>query len=233
LCLKCVSEIHIKDRYRGHKPFFINLLNWVPACFSYAGQTAMRTLAILIAFTGAWFPAGATTLQQLGLGEMAQKSTAIARVRVIRANAVLRGTDVYTVYQFETLESLKSAAGGRTQEVAVPGGAAGGIRQVVAGAPSLRVGEEYVIFLWTSRSGWTQIIGLSQGVFAVEHVPAGDTLVTRAAAGEQMLDAAGRPVRDQALAMKWPELKAQVRQALRPAALPSGPLATNLPAGSR
>jgi hypothetical protein len=197
----------------------------------------MRTLAILIAFSGGLFPAGATTLQQLGLGEMAQKSTAIARVRVVRANAALRDGDVYTVYQFETLESLKSPAGGRTREVAVPGGAAGGIRQVVAGAPSLRVGEEYVIFLWTGRSGWTQIIGLSQGIFSVERSPAGDTVVTRSAAGERMLDAAGRPVRDQALAMKWPELKAQVRQALQAGALPSGSLPTdlptNLPAGSR
>jgi hypothetical protein len=193
----------------------------------------MRTLAILIAFTGAWFPAGATTLQQLGLGEMAQKSTAIARVRVMHANTAVRGGDVYTVYQFETLETLKAPGGGRIQEVAVPGGAAGGIRQVVEGAPLLKAGEEYVIFLWTSRSGWTQIIGLSQGLFAVEHGAGGETRVTRAGAGEQMLDAAGRPVRDQALAMPWAELKAQVRRALRPAVAQSNSRAASLPAGGR
>src|SRR5258708_22469310 len=127
----------------------------------------MRKLAILIAFTGALISASATTLQQLGFAEMAQKSTAIARVRVIRVCGVLRGTDVYTVYHFETLESLKATDDSRTTDVAVPGGVAGGIRQVVAGAPSLRVGNEYVLFLWTSRSGLTQIIGLSQGGFSV------------------------------------------------------------------
>jgi hypothetical protein len=176
----------------------------------------MRTLAILIAFTGAAFPGGATTLLQLGLGEMAQKSTAIARVRVVRANGVLRGSDVYTVYQLETLESLKAPASGSIQEVAVPGGVAGGVRQVVAGAPSLRVGDEYVLYLWTGRSGLTQVIGLSQGVFSVDRrTVVGDPIVTRAAAGERMLDQAGQPVRDEALVMKWSELKAQVQGALR------------------
>ena len=33
LCLKCVSEIHIKYLPRWYKPFFISLINWVPACF--------------------------------------------------------------------------------------------------------------------------------------------------------------------------------------------------------
>ena len=109
---------------------------------------------------------------------------------------------------------------------------------MVAGAPSLRVGNEYVLFLWTSRSGLTQIIGLSQGVFSVTPSPvgdaaAGDPLVTRAAAGERMLDTAGRPVRDQVLAMKWSELKSQVRQALRGADVRVVPLATNVSARNR
>src|SRR5258708_5694047 len=160
--------MHIKILSRWYKPFFISLINWVPACFfEERAKPGMRKLAILIAFTGASIPASATTLQQLGFAEMAQKSTAIARVRVIRVSGVLRGADVYTVYHFETLESLKAPVDGWTADVAVPGGAAGGIRQVVAGGPPLRGGNEYVLFLWTSRSGLTQIIGLSQGGFSV------------------------------------------------------------------
>jgi len=38
--------------------------------------------------------------------------------------------------------------------------------------------------------------------------------VTRAAAGEQMLDGVGRAVRDEALSMPWPELKKKTMQAL-------------------
>jgi hypothetical protein len=176
----------------------------------------MRALAIFVGLclASASVPAGATTLQQLSLGEMAQKSTAIVRAKVTGAVEVLRGTDVYTVYQLETFETVKAPNGIKPAEVAVPGGVAGGLRQIVPGVPQLRAGQEYVLFLWTSRSGLTQLMGMSQGLFTVERTTAGDIIVTRAAAGEQMLDGAGRAVRDEALSMPWPELKKKAMQAL-------------------
>ncbi|MEO8050117.1 MAG: hypothetical protein ABI833_06845 [Acidobacteriota bacterium] len=161
-------------------------------------------------------PAGATILQQLTLDEMAQKSTSIVRARVTGSHAVVRTGDVFTVYTLATLESLKPGRG--TREVAVPGGVTGGIRQVVAGAPLLRAGQEYVLFLWTRGSGLTQVIGMSQGLFRVEKTTSGDRRVSRGATGEQMLDAAGRTVRDEALSMSLPELKAKVFKALATAA---------------
>jgi len=176
----------------------------------------MRAPAIFVGLclASASVPAGATTLQQLSLGEMAQKSTAIVRAKVTGAVEVLRGTDVYTVYQLETLETVKAPNGIKPAEVAVPGGVAGGLRQIVPGVPVLRAGQEYVLFLWTSRSGLTQLMGMSQGLFTVERTTAGGVLVTRAAAGEQMLDGVGRAVRDEALSMPWPELKKKTMQAL-------------------
>jgi len=176
----------------------------------------MRALAIFVGLclASASVPAGATTLQQLSLGEMAQKSTAIVRAKVTGAVEVLRGTDVYTVYQLETFETVKAPNGIKPAEVAVPGGVAGGLRQIVPGVPVLRAGQEYILFLWTSRSGLTQLMGMSQGLFTVERTTAGDVIVTRAAAGEQMLDGAGRAVRDEALSMPWPELKKKTMQAL-------------------
>lgn len=85
---------------------------------------------------------------------------------------------------------------------------------MVAGAPTLRPGQEYVLFLWTSRSGLTQLTGMSQGLFSVERTTAGDPQASRAAAGEQMLDAAGHAVREEALSMPLTELRAQVGKAL-------------------
>jgi hypothetical protein len=170
----------------------------------------MRALAILAFFAHAWVPAQATTLQQLTLAEMVEKSTSIVRAKVTASGTMLRGSDVYTVYRFETLEALKGHYGPSPTEVAVPGGVAGGVRQVVAGAPVLLVGHEYVFFLWTSRSGLTQLMGMSQGLFAVERTTPGVILTTRAAAGEQMLDSAGHAIRDDALSMPWAELKAKV-----------------------
>jgi hypothetical protein len=101
---------------------------------------------------------------------------------------------------------------------------------VVAGAPILHAGREYVLFLWTSRSGLTQLMGMSQGLFRVERAT-GDLRASRDAAGEQMLDAAGHAVRDEALSMPLTELKARVSKALAIAATAAGPGAQALRAG--
>jgi hypothetical protein len=163
-------------------------------------------------------PLCATTLEQLPLPEMAQKSTAIVRARVKASTGVLRGSDVYTVYKLELLEIWKAPASGVPTEVAVPGGIAGGFRQPVDGAPTLDAGREYVLFLWTSRNGLTQLIGLSQGLFDVRaadgNPPDSNRMVWRSPASERMLDGAGRPVRDEAISMKLADLKAQVARAL-------------------
>jgi len=179
----------------------------------------MRVVAIFAFLVSAGIPARATILQQLTLDDLARRSTSIVRARVTAASEVARGGDIFTVYRFETLETLKS--GPMAVEVAVPGGVAGGMRQVVAGAPILRPGTEYVFFLWTSRSGLTQLTGMSQGLFSVKHTTAGGGLASRAPAGEQMLDTGGHAVRDEALSMPVVELKAKISKALA-GAIPAG-----------
>jgi hypothetical protein len=214
-----VSQVYIRKRQRDAKPFDISSVKWISACFFPGGQTAVRTLAIRVATVTllgcALVPAGATTLLQLSMQEMAQDATAIARVRILGASERLRGTDVFTVYQFETLETMKKPAVGRLQTVAVPGGSAGGIRQMVSGAPVLRPGGEYVVFLWTGRSGLTQIVGLSQGVFTVDNAGAQPARVTRPTANEQMLDAQGRAVQPEPVSMPLTQLRSVVAQAVK------------------
>src|ERR1700732_463416 len=86
----------------------------------------MRVVAIsvFLAFA-AGIPASATILQQLTLDEMARMSTSIVRAKVTGSSEVVRAGDVFTVYEFDTLEVLKSGRAAR--EVAVPGGVAGGM----------------------------------------------------------------------------------------------------------
>jgi len=158
-------------------------------------------------------PVFATTLEQLSLADMARQSTSIVRARVTGSRNAYMGSAIYTYFQLQVLETWKSApqtASGVPTEVAVPGGAVDGIRQSVTGAPELRSGQEYVLFLWTSRSGLTQVIGLSQGRFSV----VGET-VQRPASSELMLDRAGRPVEDRAMSLKIQDLHAEVLQSLR------------------
>jgi hypothetical protein len=81
--------------------------------------------------------------------------------------------------------------------------------QSVAGAPELKLGGEYVLFLWTGRSGLTQIIGLSQGAFDVK-LSGGSTVLSRPAVAEQMLDASGRPVQDHGATLGLSDLRSRV-----------------------
>ena len=183
--------------------------------------TGMRTHAIKLFFVmglaAVLWPLGATTLLQLTLNDMIKQSTGIVRATVTGTRMDYRGTDIYTYYQLQVSEDWRSP--GLTPavpqiEVAIPGGAAQGARQTVAGAPSLQVGQEYVVFLWTSRSGLTQVIGLSQGLFLVKLDTAGNPVLIRPAASETMLNQNGQVVQNQPLSLGLAAVRSQTRQTL-------------------
>lgn len=153
-----------------------------------------------------------TTLQQLSLTDMIQKSTIIVRANVHSAGATMRGATLYTVYSVAVTEQWK---GGPLQQLtfAVPGGTSGTLRQAYAGAPSLIDGQEYVLFLWTSRTGLTQVIGLSQGLFSVV-TQNGQCMVTRGAITDPMVNASGQLVQSGNLSMLLSDMRSQVAKVL-------------------
>ena len=156
----------------------------------------------------------ATTLEQLTLNQMITQSTAIVHVKVTSSSPVLRGRNIYTFYQFQTIETLKTGSAPVAQ-VAVPGGATSGMRQEVAGAPTLSAGGEYVIFLWTSGSGLTQVIGLSQGLFSVLPDSSGNPVLVRSAvAGTVVLNRSGQVQNPSAVTISLAALKSQIQQTL-------------------
>jgi hypothetical protein len=170
-------------------------------------------LGIILGLAG---PAQAATLEQLSLDEMTRQSTAIVRARVTGSHAATRNGNIYTYFQLQVLENWK---GQGSTEVAVPGGVVDGIRQSVTGASELKTGQEYVLFLWTSRSGLTQVIGLSQGLFKLSEEGSegggGVAFARRPAASELMLDRSGNAVEDRAVKMRLQDLRARVVQTLR------------------
>jgi len=153
-------------------------------------------------------PAFATTLEKLTLSDLIAQSTAIVRVNVTGASTGLRGRNIYTYYQLQVLETLKGVP---QTTVAVPGGVSGGLRQMVAGAPTLTAGNQYVLFLWTGKSGLTQVIGLSQGLFGVMTDGSGNSVLVRPAATGQMVDKTGNLVTDQAVTVSLSDLRAQIQ----------------------
>jgi hypothetical protein len=171
----------------------------------------MRTLTLSISLAAIAALAPATTLERMSVDDMIRQSTAIVRAKVAGSHAAQRGATIYTYYQFEVLETLK-AGPSPVSELAVPGGMANGVRQVAAGAPALNPGQEYVIFLWTSRSGMTQVIGFSQGLFTVMQNGSGESILVRPAITDLMLDRAGRVVSDQGVSMKLSDLRSEIQK---------------------
>ena len=154
------------------------------------------------------------TLQQLSMNDLIVKSTAIVRGTIRGSYAAFFGPVIFTHYRVQVTEKWKGATGA-TVDVAVPGGIANGMRQTYSGAPQFRPGDQYVLFLWTGKSGMTQIMGFSQGAFAVAQDGSSDPSLTRSASHELMLDAATHgQVTDRPLTMRLSELRSQVANAL-------------------
>ncbi len=148
------------------------------------------------------------------MDDVIAKSTFIVRGKVTGSWAALSGPAIYTHYTIQVEERFKGTVGSSV-EVLIPGGVANNMRQVFPGAPSLNSGTEYVFFLWTSRAGITQVIGLTQGLFALSSGSWSDPVATRSATQELMLDRnTGRPVKDQTLTMRLSELRSRIATAL-------------------
>jgi hypothetical protein len=167
-------------------------------------------LAAMMAFS--MLPLPCATLERLSLTDMATRSTAIVRAKVLDSYASFSGPVIYTHYKLQVSERLK---GQNVAEVAVRGGIANGMQQMVPGAPRFNQGDEYVFFVWTGKDGLNQVIGLTQGLFAVTADGSANPSLTRNASHELMLDSkTGHPVKDQTLVMRMSDLRAQITAAL-------------------
>jgi hypothetical protein len=158
-------------------------------------------------------PLQSATLERLSLDDMIAKSTLIVRGKVAGASAAASGPVIYTHYTVQVSERFKGQAAS-TIDVTVPGGTANGLRQTFAGAPTLKPGDDFLFFLYTGRDGRTTILGLTQGLFALEG--GADPVSTRSASNELMLDRrTGRPVKDDVLVMRLSELRGRISAGVR------------------
>jgi len=159
-------------------------------------------------------PLAGATLEQLSLDDMIQKSTAIVRGTVTASRTEASGPIIYTHYTIRVTENFKGNSQGAV-DVVVPGGTANNVRQTFAGTPQFKIGDDYVFFLWTGRSGLTQIIGLTQGLFALSPGSGDSPTATRAASREVMLEkGTGREVKDQTIVMTLADLRAHIAAVL-------------------
>ncbi len=173
----------------------------------------MRRLLLIAGMLGVLGTLPASTLRQLSLDDMILQSTMIVRGAVTPANTMYHGSMIFTHYTVQVTETYKGTAAGPI-EIGVPGGVLKGAVQRFAGAPSFSANQDYVLFLWTSKTGLTQVIGLSQGLFSIISTSGGPVTVVRAAATERMLNAAGEPVNDNDIQMPLTDLKTHIQAVL-------------------
>lgn len=185
-------------------------------------MASMRRISLLLLCLAPWVaPLPGATLERLSLDELAQKSTLILRAQVLGSYTDFRGSVIYTHWKLQVAETLKGADQGAV-EVLIPGGSAGRFHQDVPGAPKFKAGNEYLLFLWTAKSGSTYVTGLSQGVFELSKNGA-DPIASRAASSETMLDRSSwLPVSDEGIQMRYSEITARISAALAAAPVQGG-----------
>jgi hypothetical protein len=186
-------------------------------------MASMRRISLLLLCLAPWVaPLPGATLERLSLDELAQKSTMILRAQVVGSYTDFRGSVIYTHWKLQVAERLKGADGAAV-EVLIPGGTAGRFHQDVPGAPRLTAGNEYLLFLWTAKSGSTYVTGLSQGVFELSKNAGADPIASRAPSSETMLDrSTWLPVSDEGIQMRYSEITARISAALAAAPVQGG-----------
>jgi hypothetical protein len=120
-------------------------------------------LAILFMAVSAY----ATTVQRLGLEDLAKKAHTIVVGRVTNSRTYWSANRklILTNYTFQVAESIKGEAP-RNVEITTIGGKIGDVELRVAGMPSFQAGENAVVFLEQS-AGYQTVLGLGQGKFTV------------------------------------------------------------------
>jgi hypothetical protein len=111
--------------------------------------------------------ANATTLVHMPFEDLAQESTAVARLKCLGAESRWDGREIWTETRFEVMELDKGLLPGLVT-VRMMGGRVGHLHSRIDGVPTFQVGEEVYLFLWNRRQGEAYtVLGWSQGTFRI------------------------------------------------------------------
>ncbi|MFN0102754.1 MAG: hypothetical protein ACKV2U_11770 [Bryobacteraceae bacterium] len=153
-----------------------------------------------------------TTLEKLTFDEMAAKSTLIVRGRITLSNVRQHGAIHYSHYKVQVSEQFKGASS-KTIDVVMPGGTIGRNHQTFSGVPTFPPDSDLVLFLWTSKTGLTHVIGLSQGILKVTKDATGQTIFSRESIREGIIDSrTGRPATDGGMRFTAAEFSSRVNR---------------------
>ena len=162
---------------------------------SYVQRRQFLWILFLCALALLAVAASATTLSRLKLEDLAQESTAVARLRCLGASSQWDRGEIWTETRFEVLQSEKGALPGIVT-VRLLGGQVGHVHSHVDEVPLFRTGEEVYLFLWAHEGEPYQVLGWSQGTFRIARNPqSGLEMVTQDSASASIFDPQARAFR--------------------------------------
>ena len=162
---------------------------------SYVQRRQFLWILFLCALALLAVAASATTLSRLKLEDLAQESTAVARMRCLGASSQWDRGEIWTETRFEVLQTEKGALPGIVT-VRLLGGQVGHVHSHVDEVPLFRTGEEVYLFLWAPEGEPYQVLGWSQGTFRIARNPqSGLEMVTQDSASASIFDPHARAFR--------------------------------------
>jgi hypothetical protein len=149
---------------------------------------------LLLALTVAAFANG-TALARLRFDELAQQSTAVARLRCLGSEFLWDRGELWTETRFEVLERNKGLLPGIVT-VRTIGGVSGHLHSHVDAVPIFRAGEEVYLFLWQRTGEPYRVLGWAQGTFRIaRNAESGNETVTQDSALAPLFDPRTRTFR--------------------------------------
>jgi len=133
---------------------------------SYVERRRFLWILFLAGIALAAAVANSTTLARMSFDELAQKSSAVARLRWQSSKSYWDGGELWTDTSFEVVERNKGLLGASVT-VRMLGGRADGFTSRVDGVPAFRAGEDVYLFLWGKAGEPYRVLGWSQGTFRI------------------------------------------------------------------
>jgi hypothetical protein len=148
---------------------------------------------LLLGLTAAF--TNATTFARLRFEDLAQQSSAVARLRCLGSEFRWDHGELWTETRFEVLERNKGLLSGIVT-VRTIGGASGHLHSHVDGVPVFRQGEEVYLFLWERPGEPYRVLGWAQGTFRIaRNADTGNETVTQDSALAPIFDPRTRTFR--------------------------------------
>jgi hypothetical protein len=136
----------------------------------------------------------AATIPQMELAEVVERSPRIIQGRIVRTWSAWDASHkvIWTHAEVAVSRDLRGNAG-QTLVLSELGGVVDGIEMHAPGAPKLEVGEDLVVFAYSTPGGLWRLRGWGQGKYRIERDAAGGRIVRREGFGAALIKPGAGP----------------------------------------